>query len=244
MTADLGPVLLFLNCKEKLLTLGWRFVTPLVSDALKALYLSFGLFDESYTCPWMVTHPSLSPFGSWWLCCFERCQLCWRCKEHLLIHEQLVVCGPFCVATAQEAVKTGKEWWRAVQCVFCWIRFAAVAYIWCFILHNWTWRWILYMGDLWAMQMGKIGAGVLRIVFSFTGLDIIKSLKWHHARGQGQRNTKRISFSVWQSRPEKKKREQWSRCPIGWACNCDLQMSFLLVCLCIFLKKKLMYVFD
>jgi len=32
MTADLGPVLLFLNCKEKLLTLGWRFVTPLVSD--------------------------------------------------------------------------------------------------------------------------------------------------------------------------------------------------------------------
>lgn len=79
----------------------------------------------------------------------------------------------FCVAAAQVAgwgrrvVKAGaeKEWWRPVQCVLCWFRFAAVANTWCFNLYNWTWRWYFYMEICQPCKWVKTEAGILEIMF-------------------------------------------------------------------------------
>ena len=161
--------------------------SSVVNDALNALCSSFGLFDESYTCPvaheWW--HPRcFPPLARDAFAALKDASSAEEVKMHRASPHSWTACGCSCFVWQQlkwlagEAVKVGagKEWWRAVRCVFCWFRFVAVANIWWFILHNWTSRWIRLHGDLSAMQIDQNGSwNFWNLCFSFTDLDIFFS---------------------------------------------------------------------
>lgn len=146
-------------------------------------------------------------------------------KMHRASPHSWTACGCSCFVWQQlkwlagEAVKVGagKEWWRAVRCVFCWFRFVAVANIWWFILHNWTSRWIRLHGDLSAMQMGQNGSWNSGIcVFHSPIWIFFQSLKWRLARGVVKRNSKK-SFAVCDTSSQRKKKRK-GKSP--WSSRC------------------------
>lgn len=201
--------------------------SSVVNDALKALCSSFGLFDESYTCPvaheWW--HPRcFPPLARDAFAALKDASSAEEVKMHRASPHSWTACGCSCFVWQQlkwlagEAVKVGagKEWWRAVRCVFCWFRFVAVANIWWFILHNWTSRWIRLHGDLSAMQMGQNGSWNSGIcVFHSPIWIFFQSLKWRLARGVVKRNSKK-SFAVCDTSSQRKKKEKGNpRGPAG-----------------------------
>lgn len=168
-------------------------------------------------------HYCFLPFGSWRLCCFEEMPALPK-MQRVSCHSS-AACGlwPFCVAGAAQRLwrveKIGEE-----QCDV----FSAESdlQLW-FVLHNWTWIVSHANGSNWCWNSRSCAL-------------LHRFWIWSHWNGIFLEGTVKeiVSPSAWRSKPEKKRREPWSRCAIGWACNCDLQMAFLLVYLCTFLKKK------